>query len=200
MSSVNPRDAILSAAAQLFARFGYRKTSIEDVAKRARIGKGTIYLYFATKEDLFGAIAHQIWGNVLLELAAAVKRARTPEAKLRAYVQGRAHQLIRVTKDLKVQHDLALELQEAAAPFLKELWEAERGLLEGILVEGNAANAFVVRHPHALALAMQTVVRGLERSMIDPQNGPELRRAIDDLLDVLVRGITSTAGPVPDQA
>jgi AcrR family transcriptional regulator len=200
MSSTNQREAILSAAAQLFARFGYRKTSIEDVAKRVRIGKGTIYLYFASKEELFGAIAHQIWGNVLLELTAAVKRARTPEAKLRAYVQGRAHQLIRVTKDLQVQHDLALELQEAAAPYLMELWKTERALLEGILVEGNAANAFLVPHPHALALAIQTVVRGLERSMIDPQNGPELRRAIDDLLDVLVRGITSTAGPVPDQA
>jgi hypothetical protein len=51
-----------------------------------------------------------------------------------------------------------------------------------------------------LALAIQTVVRGLERSMIDPQNGPEFRRAIDDLLDVLVRGITSSAGLIPDRA
>ncbi len=191
MSSGDHRDAILSAAAQLFARFGYRKTSIDDVAKRVRIGKGTVYLYFSSKEELFGAIVNRIWGNVLLDLTVAVKRARTPEAKLRAYVQGRIHQMVRVTKELKVDHDLALELQESAVPHLSELRESERALLEGILVEGNAAEVFQVRHPHAMALALQTVFRGLERSMIDPRDGPDLRRAIDDLLGVLIRGITT---------
>ncbi len=43
---------ILDAATELFILQGYRKTSVEEVARRAHVAKGTIYLYFATKADL----------------------------------------------------------------------------------------------------------------------------------------------------
>lgn len=44
---------ILEAAEQLFQKFGYSKTSLEDIAKEAALGKGTIYYYFNSKEDIF---------------------------------------------------------------------------------------------------------------------------------------------------
>lgn len=43
---------ILRAATDLFVRLGYRKTSIDDIARAAGVGKGTVYLYFKTKADL----------------------------------------------------------------------------------------------------------------------------------------------------
>jgi len=43
---------ILNAAADLFVRYGYRKTSMDDVARQAGVAKGTLYLYFKTKADL----------------------------------------------------------------------------------------------------------------------------------------------------
>ena len=50
------RDAILDAAEQLFAQFGYRRTSMDDVARRAGVAKGTLYLYFDGKVALFRAM------------------------------------------------------------------------------------------------------------------------------------------------
>lgn len=49
-------DRILDAAGELLPRFGYRKVTIEDIAGRAMIGKGTIYLHWRTKETLFEAL------------------------------------------------------------------------------------------------------------------------------------------------
>ena len=49
-------DRILKAAAQVFAKRGYNRTLIADIAKQAGIGKGTIYEYFSSKEDLFFAV------------------------------------------------------------------------------------------------------------------------------------------------
>ena len=46
------RDAILDATDTLLARFGYRKMTVEDIATEAGIGKGTIYLHFASKEEV----------------------------------------------------------------------------------------------------------------------------------------------------
>ncbi|WP_037317147.1 TetR/AcrR family transcriptional regulator [Amycolatopsis orientalis] len=49
-------DRILDAAGVLLTRLGYRKVTIEDIAKQAGIGKGTIYLHWPTKENLFHAL------------------------------------------------------------------------------------------------------------------------------------------------
>ena len=49
-------DRILDAAAELILRWGYKKTTIDDIAKQARVAKGTIYLHWKTREDLFMAL------------------------------------------------------------------------------------------------------------------------------------------------
>ncbi|MDQ3033984.1 MAG: TetR/AcrR family transcriptional regulator [Myxococcota bacterium] len=46
------RRRIVRAAAELFLKQGYRKTSIEDIARKAEVGKGTVYLHFESKGDL----------------------------------------------------------------------------------------------------------------------------------------------------
>ena len=46
-------EKILSAAQSLFFRFGFKKTSVDEIAAEAGVGKGTIYNYFANKEELF---------------------------------------------------------------------------------------------------------------------------------------------------
>ncbi len=50
------QDAILAAAFEVFSRHGYEAARIDDVARRAQIAKGTIYLYFRNKEQLFRAV------------------------------------------------------------------------------------------------------------------------------------------------
>ena len=47
---------ILDAAAELLVRHGYRRVTIDDVAGAAGIGKGTVYLHWKTRENLFGAV------------------------------------------------------------------------------------------------------------------------------------------------
>ena len=59
------RVAILEAGLRLFGQYGYRRTSMEDIAREADIAKGTIYLYFASKEDLFAALSAKIADDVL---------------------------------------------------------------------------------------------------------------------------------------
>ena len=47
------RDKIIQAAIQSFSQTGFDRTKVEDIAKRLGLSKGTIYLYFASKEELF---------------------------------------------------------------------------------------------------------------------------------------------------
>jgi len=49
----NKKKLILDIATQLFTRFGFAKTSLDEIATAAQIAKGTVYYYFPSKEDLF---------------------------------------------------------------------------------------------------------------------------------------------------
>jgi AcrR family transcriptional regulator len=53
-------EEIVDAALRVFARRGLHQTNLEEVAKEAGISKGTIYLYYKNKEDLFIAAAHRV--------------------------------------------------------------------------------------------------------------------------------------------
>ena len=53
------KECILSAATRLFARFGFKKTSVDQIAKDAGVAKGTVYLAADTKEDLFYQAVHR---------------------------------------------------------------------------------------------------------------------------------------------
>jgi AcrR family transcriptional regulator len=55
-SQKDKKERIIEAAALVFARKGFAGSSVADIAVQAEIGKGTIYAYFASKEDLFFAV------------------------------------------------------------------------------------------------------------------------------------------------
>lgn len=80
------RARILRAASELFEKHGYRKTSVEEIARRAEVAKGTVYLYFESKARLLvHAIAVQ--KKVLLEAMTPLFTGEIPEReRLRFYV------------------------------------------------------------------------------------------------------------------
>lgn len=75
MPAMDRRKMILKAAAQSFAQFGYKATTMELVAKIANVGKGTIYTFFSTKDELFEEILH----NALQEMKEVLDRGMRQE-------------------------------------------------------------------------------------------------------------------------
>ncbi len=55
----NPRDRLLAAAETRFRRFGYKRTTIDDIASQAETGKGSVYLHFESKQDIYMAVVEQ---------------------------------------------------------------------------------------------------------------------------------------------
>lgn len=63
------KEGILSAAVRAFARFGFKKTSVDQIAKDAGVAKGTVYLAADTKEDLFYQAVHREVRHYTAEMA-----------------------------------------------------------------------------------------------------------------------------------
>ena len=66
--SAERRDAILAAALEEFATNGFAGTRLDDIAKRANVAKGTIYLYFADKETLFQELLRAMFAPIVAAL------------------------------------------------------------------------------------------------------------------------------------
>ena len=61
-------DRILDAAAELMLRWGYNKTTIDDIARYAGVAKGTIYLHWKTREDLFMALMRREYVRLMEDI------------------------------------------------------------------------------------------------------------------------------------
>ncbi len=78
------RNSILSAARDLFYRKGYQTTTMEEIAEKAELSKGTLYLYFRSKDELYISIIEEGFYELEEKLTQATKRKRNVEQKIRA--------------------------------------------------------------------------------------------------------------------
>jgi AcrR family transcriptional regulator len=89
-SGLNKKDAnrenILKIAQEIFSKYGYKKTTLDDIANAVRKGKSSLYYYFNSKEDLFQAVIQKEVDVLRRELEIVVNRNTDPVEKLRDYI------------------------------------------------------------------------------------------------------------------
>lgn len=82
MRTTDRSQEILDAALAVFSEYGYHEARIEDIAERAGVGKGTVYLYFPGKRELFQALITRITGEHLKTIEAALSESGSLEERL----------------------------------------------------------------------------------------------------------------------
>lgn len=85
-SIAEKRARILAAAERLYLRYGIRRTSIDDVAHEAGIAKGTIYLYYDSKETLNAAVVEKVCADILADGRRALGERGTLVQRLVAFL------------------------------------------------------------------------------------------------------------------
>ncbi|TWI56160.1 TetR/AcrR family transcriptional regulator [Halalkalibacter nanhaiisediminis] len=100
--TVDRRNLILEAATKSFSMFGYKATTMDQVAKLANVGKGTIYTFFTNKEELF----HEI----VITLIQDMKHAAEDVIKEDASFHENAHHAILRMLEYRKQHQLTIKL------------------------------------------------------------------------------------------
>jgi len=130
--AVDRRGQIVEAAAKSFSLFGYKATTMDQVAKIANVGKGTIYTFFTNKEELFGEIM-----NSLIQEMKRVGESSIDEK--RPFFENLGIALEQLL-EFQEQHELALklahEVREIGTPMAKEgIEQLERAITGYIKVK-----------------------------------------------------------------
>lgn len=138
-------DELLAAALAVFGERGFRQTTLDEVATRAGVSKGTVYLYFASKDDLFRAVVEHK-AIALLEPAEAM--ARTHEGSAADLLTKVVHRMWAmlsqpdmVCLSRLVQAELT-QFPEVRRFFFENVIQRHRKLLHGIAARGVASGEF----------------------------------------------------------
>jgi AcrR family transcriptional regulator len=155
--SAKRRQAILEAALDEFAAQGFAATRLDDVARRAGVAKGTIYLHFADKEALFEEIVRMELGPVV----GALEQASRADISLRAMADQIVELFVRGIFETRRKDVIRLVLTEGPRfPKLAEFYYREiisrvmntiRAALRRAFERGELANDALVRFPQLLA-------------------------------------------------
>ena len=141
-------ERIVDAAAVVFARKGFSSTIMADIAREAGIGKGTLYEYFRSKDDLFFAVFEQFMKDTETS-AFETGRLKTLSAAKRLTVIGDA--VTRSWPELKNAYSLTMEFWSAAASSrhrerfknaFKHSYRKYRQLVAEVLQEGIETGEF----------------------------------------------------------
>ncbi|MGI5125460.1 TetR/AcrR family transcriptional regulator [Pseudonocardia sp. CA-107938] len=128
-------ERLLDSAAELLLRWGYQRVTIDDVAKHAGIGKGTVYLHFRTKDALFLTVllrSHRRLSAALIERIEADPLEMLPSRMLRgSYLDVAADPVARVLYlgDAEVLGRLVHEAGETLGAIAARRTEVQRGYL-----------------------------------------------------------------------
>jgi AcrR family transcriptional regulator len=185
---------ILRAALRLFGERGFTATTVDEIVADADVAKGTFFNYFASKERLLLA-----FGERLLARLAAAAVAISPTRPVLDQLRGAIHLAVAEWQGnqrlLRALVGTAMSNDELAGPF-QELLAAARANVALLLTEGQR------RGEIRTDIAAPELARLLQQSMLGTQILWSLRRpsdldaAVDQMLDVLWRGIGSTPLPV----
>lgn len=83
-ANANRRDEVVTAATRVFLRFGYRRTTMGDIAEAAGISRPALYPVFSSKEAVFNAVLARVFQVELDEIRERVAGARKPAEQLAA--------------------------------------------------------------------------------------------------------------------
>jgi AcrR family transcriptional regulator len=184
------RTAILDASRDLFARFGYKKTTMEDIAMALRKGKSSLYYYFKNKEEIFQAVIELESELLYSKLQEVVKTRGNAADKLRAYVTIRMETISQLENYQKVLKEDLYGGYEFLGSYKQKGDDLEQGLLKSVLDEGVAANIFQVKDTRLGAIGIVTALRGLEIPLFrGSANAEDLSLQLDNILNILFFGV-----------
>ncbi|WP_153730280.1 TetR/AcrR family transcriptional regulator [Sporosarcina obsidiansis] len=111
------RQEILLAAEKSFSLFGYKATTMDQVAKIANVGKGTIYTFFSNKEELFHAIVRQM----IEEMRRVSDECSIEGASFEVNAHARLMQLLKFRETHQLYIKLIEEEKELRTPMVSEV-------------------------------------------------------------------------------
>jgi AcrR family transcriptional regulator len=183
------RQKVIISAGQIFSRYGFKKTTMDEIAKALKMGKSSIYYYFQSKEEIFEAVLLYEANILRNELTKAIKSVESPVEKMRNYVFVRMKAFEKLSNYYNAIFDKNLDHFDFVESIRAKYDREELAILRLILYHGARKKVFNVVNSEYTALAVQTTLKGLEVPLFWKKKEDNIEIRLNAVLDVLFNGI-----------
>ena len=182
---------------RMFAQNGVVKTKMTDIADAAGIGKGTIYEYFRSKEDIFAEAYSHIFMETEIRIAKVLESPIQPEEKLRMLMSVTIEEILSGdggefagimmsfwSEGIRNKNERIMEIID-----LKKVYSEYRTLISGIIKEGIEKGQFRDIDIRVAASVIMGAMDGILLQYIMDRNIFTPEEAVSVMLDSFLRGI-----------
>jgi AcrR family transcriptional regulator len=194
---------ILAAARSLMEQKGVDALTMDEIAQAARVAKGTIYLYFQSKDELIQALLSQVGEAMVLDLEAILNKPDSPPEKLR---QVATLLLNYVDQESALFPVYLRELvrsksgRETTLSSLQELEERIVALITQIFAEGIAQQQFIPADPRLLTFMLKGLGRAVGYYQMTRDQKDTIQEALPVVLTLLFSGIVLVPETAPEES
>ncbi|MCF6237522.1 MAG: TetR/AcrR family transcriptional regulator [Candidatus Marinimicrobia bacterium] len=187
--------AIIRAAIQIFARDGLEKGKIADIAVEAGIGKGTVYEYFSSKEEIFHSIVDTLMGDLVDASDKLYSMQLSPYDKLRTFMRLNTELVFEMGDSVLIMTEIwaqgarAIRRGEHQATQLSEGYEQMRTLVINILKAGVMANEFREMNYDGVATLILAFIDGFVWQFMLNDDRHAFDRALTEGIQSFMKGL-----------
>ncbi len=188
MAKIDRKKLILEEAARLFSAKRFDEVLMDDIAHQAGVGKGTIYTYFADKEELYFAVVFEGIRRLNEQLQRKANRQPNPEDELRRMV----HAIVSFFSQNRFFFRLMSHEDgggEGGRGENRKRWREERRIqlaaIETVLQNGAEQGVFSVEHPQVET----AILRDMVRSVMIHARGLSVEAMVDTIMRIFLQGV-----------
>ena len=185
---------IIEAASEVFARFGFRKTTVEDISAKLQMKKSSLYYYFGGKNEIFQAVVEYEAGKVRRELVRILSSNDDPRTKLRNYIVKR----MEVLHEISVRYDVIYDNDMVHYDFIERIRRKydreEHSTIRRVLEEGMRKGVFYVRNSSLASTAICTAMKGLEIPLFWKKKRDFADLQVSNMIHLLFYGLVRRDG------
>ena len=187
---------IIEAAMKVFAQKGFANTKMADVAEAANIGKGTIYEYFKSKDEIFEFVFNHFMESMETSVAKAIFKITDPVEKLKAiftsmidFFEGETAEFMEIMLDFWAEAVRKKDEKELGIVKLEKIYEDFRKIFKSILDEGIRLGKLKSVDTYYTASLMLGAMDGLMIQWILNKNVFDVKKATEHSMNVFLTGL-----------
>jgi AcrR family transcriptional regulator len=180
---------IIETARSIFSHYGFKKTTMEEIAQATRKGKSSIYYYFENKEDIFKAVVEKEAEEIRIELHKKIAEVEDPIERLKIYITVRMRKFNKLTNFYSALKSDYLSHFEFIEEIRKSYDLDEVKAISGIIQDGIEKGIFAIDDPQLSAIAIVTAMKGLEVPIFVSKEHENFEIRLNNLVNFLFYGI-----------
>ncbi|HXK80650.1 MAG TPA: helix-turn-helix domain-containing protein [Bacteroidales bacterium] len=183
------RQNLINAARKIFVRFGFEKTTMNEIALEARKGKSSLYYYFASKEEVFQAVVEYEAGIIVEKLKTAVNNSETLIDKARNFILVRFAEIQKLGNLYNALRDDFLNHLEFIKKARVQYDMMELNFIKALLNDGKQQRIFDINDIDTIAETFQMTLKAVELPLLIDYESEVFETRLNSLVDIFFYGI-----------